>query len=92
MNTVILKQRGARPSEPFHQHKLHQSILAACLSVRTPEKEAEIVAGHVCNHVRTWLEQKAEVTSADLRRIAGGHLRVFHPDAAYLYEQHRLVL
>jgi transcriptional regulator NrdR family protein len=88
----VIKQSGKRPTETFDRTKLHQSVQAACLSVRTPEGEAENVAEKVCDVVTTWLESKFEVTSHDLRRVASAALEVFHPDAAYLYQQHRLVI
>jgi hypothetical protein len=39
-----------------------------------------------------WLRTRPEVTSSDLRRIAGKQLKRHHPDASYLYEQHRMTL
>lgn len=88
----IVKRDGKRPTESFRRDKLHASILAACLSVRSPEGEAETIAKDVCNAVIVWLELKPEVTSSDLRRKASETLERFHPEAAYLYKHHRLVL
>ena len=88
----IVKQAGRRPSEAFQQQKLHASILAACLSVRSPEGVAEATAHQVCSAVIYWLESKPEVTSADIRRIAADSLAIYHPEAAYLYKHHRLVI
>lgn len=88
----IIKRNGQRASENFSQEKLHASILAACLSVRTPVGQAEAIARAVSMSVITWLENKPEVTSQDVRRIAGKHLRTHHPDAAYIYEQHRITI
>lgn len=88
----IVKRGGKRPSERFDRTKLHSSIRAACLSVRSPEGEAEITASNVCNAVIIWLETKPEVTSSDLRRKATETLETFHPEAAYLYKHHRLVI
>lgn len=88
----IVKRAGHRPSEAFDRHKLHRSIRAACLSVRSPEGVAESTAGAVTDAVILWLETKPEVTSHDLRRVASGHLKKFHPEAAYLYEQHRTII
>lgn len=88
----IVKHAGRRPSEPFSPDKLHHSVRAACLSVRSPEGEANTTARAVTEAVILWLETKPEVTSNDLRRIASGHLRRFHPEAAYLYEQHRTII
>jgi len=88
----IVKREGKRPTEAFERNKLHASIRAACLSVRTPEGEAETTAVKVCDAVVLWLETKPEVTSADIRRVATKKLHSFHPEAAYLYKHHRLVM
>lgn len=86
MSQAIVK-RGKRHDELFQIEKLEQSIKAACLSVRAPLRQAEQVAESVCKHVVQWLEQRPEVTSADLRRVAARSLEIHHPDAAYLYQQ-----
>ena len=88
----IIKSEGRRPSEAYMRDKLHASILAACLSVRSPEGEAEMTAKKVCLAVELWLATKPEVTSADLRRKASEALEKLHPEAAFLYKHHRLVM
>lgn len=89
---AIIKRGGQRNTESFMRHKLHASIQAACLSVRSLEGEAEMTATHVCQAVTRWLETKSEVTSADIRRKATEALRLLHPEAAYFYQHHRLVI
>lgn len=91
MTDAYVIKRGTHDSEAFDPLKLHQSVVAACLSVRTFEGEAHVTAERVCRHVIAWLMTKTEVTSADIRRVAGQHLGVYHPEAAYLYEHHQLV-
>lgn len=88
----IVKRRGARPTESFQRDKLYASVRAACLSVRTPEGEAETIADKVCDAVTVWCETRPEVTSDDLRRVAARTLETFHPEAAYLYKTHRAVI
>jgi transcriptional regulator NrdR family protein len=88
----IVKRSGRRPSEQFNRDKLHASIRAACLSVRSPEGVAETTAKNVCDAVIIWCNTKPEVTSQDIRRVASQHLERFHPEAAYLYKHHRLVI
>ena len=88
----IVKGGGKRPSESFQREKLHASVQAACLSVRSPEGEAEMTANKVCDAVILWLDTKPEVTSADLRRKASETLERHHPEADYLYKHHRLVM
>jgi len=90
--TDIIKRSGERASESFIQEKLHSSILSACLSVKSPEGEAETIAKIVSDLVDTWRQGRHAVTSHDLRRVAAQHLTHLHPEAAYLYQHHQLVL
>ena len=91
MTEAYVVKRGTHDSEAFDPLKLHQSVVAACLSVRAFEGEAHVTAERVCRHVISWLMNKTEVTSADIRRVASQHLATYHPEAAYLYEHHELV-
>lgn len=88
----VVKQRGKRASEPFDSTKLYRSIHAACLSVKTPAGHAHDTANHVCNDVVIWCENKQEVTSNDIRRQATKALERFHPDAAYIYQHHKVIM
>lgn len=88
----IIKRGGRRPSEAFMRKKLHDSIVAACLSAGSPTGQAEQIARNVTESVISWLHTRPEVTSEDIRRIASKHLHTHHPDAAYLYEHHRRIL
>jgi hypothetical protein len=88
----VVKRGGARTTERFDRDKLHASVLAACLSVRSPLGMAESAASSVCDVVISWCETRPEITSDDLRRVASRHLERIHPEAAYLYKHHRLVL
>lgn len=90
--TEVIKRDGSRPSEQFDRAKLHTSLKAACMSVRSPEGEAETTARKVCDAVLGWCEDRLEVTSLDLRRVAAHHLQKIHPDAAYMYKHWQTVL
>ena len=92
MNTIIIKRGGKRPSEVFQSDKLHSSISSACLSVRSQDGLADDVAKRVCDAVGMWCQEKPEVTSNDIRRVAGKHLEKYHPEAAYLYTQNRITI
>lgn len=89
--SAYVVKRKRTHSEPFDPLKLHASIVAACLAVRTLEGEAHLAAERVTRHVIEWLSVKTEVTSADLRRVAASHLEKYHPEAAYMYEHHVLI-
>lgn len=88
----IIKRQGERPTEEFLVDKLHDSIRAACLCVASPEGEAQIIARRVGEVVSHWCQSKPTVTSDDIRRVASRALETFHPEAAYLYQNHQLVL
>jgi hypothetical protein len=88
----IIKHEGKRQTEQFRPDKLHASVYAACLSIRTPEGEASHIAKSVSDAVASWCNDKPEVTSDDLRRVAANLLETFQPEAAYLYKHHRLVI
>ncbi len=62
----VVKREGRRPTERFDHSKLHASVLAACLSVRSPHGEAETTAERVCDVVIAWCVKKPEITSSDL--------------------------
>lgn len=85
----IVKRHGH--TELFDDRKIYASIFASCLAVREPIGSAELIAEKVVTDISSWIEQKHEVTSNDIRAQAGKHLQVYQPDAAYMYTHHRLV-
>ena len=90
--THIVKRSSRQHPEPFNPAKLQKSIAAALLSSGAHVGHAEQVAKKVVEEVTEWLESRPEVTSADIRKVAAKHLQRHHPDASYLYEQHRSTL
>ena len=91
-STAEIVKRGKGKLETFDRDKLHASIVAACLSARTPHGQAVDIADLVCTAVIDWLNERPEVTSRDIRDITTHHLNVHHPDAAYLYEQNKITI
>ena len=83
MNKRIIKK--AKQTEHYQRDKLHSSIKASCMSSLEFVGASELNAELVCNHVEKWLENKEEVTSADIRRVAGSGLFKYNPSAAYVY-------
>ncbi len=92
MSPTYVVKHGTHNSELFDPLRLHSSILWACMAVRAYEGEAHGAAEKVCKHVIDWLEEKTEVTSADIQRVASEFLATYHPEAAYMYKQHNLIL
>lgn len=89
---IDIVKRNRRTPERFNRQKLHRGVYAACLSVRDHEGAADQTANRVCDAVLIWLEDKPRVTSQDVRRVAGRQLRRYHPEAAYMYEQHQNII
>ena len=85
----IVKRAGH--SEPFDERKLYASIYASCLSVHEQSATAELIAQKVTENVLNWLESKTEVTSNDIRGIAGQFLSEHNRHAGYLYLHHRIM-
>lgn len=92
LSVDIVKDDGRGQSDSFSRDKLHASIVAVCLSVYTPEGQAEAIAHAVCDAVMAWLQQHPEVTNHDIRTVAAKHLKSYHPEAAYLYEQRYIII
>lgn len=88
----VVKRGGKRPTERFDRTKLHHSIHAACLSVNGADGPAADTADRVCDIVLLWCDMRPEITSDDIRRQAARALETFHPDAAYIYLNHRTIM
>ncbi len=88
----MMKPKKPMVVERFDRDKLFNSIVKACLSARRPEGQAESTAKSVCNEVVKWLDDRPEVTSHDIRRIAAKSLELFDPEAAYLYTQSHITI
>lgn len=89
---IDVVKRGKRPNEPFDPSKLHASIYATCLSVRSLDGLAHDTAKHITELVTIWLQDKSEITAQDIRRQAARHMKPIHPDAAYLYQHHKQIM
>lgn len=89
---VDVVKQGRRESETFNRDKLHHSIYATCLGVRSLDGIAKDTATAVCDKLAKWLQNKPEVTSGDIRRQAAQILEKLHPDAAYIYKHHKRIM
>lgn len=67
--------KRAKHTEEYDERKLYASIFAACIAVRVPQQEAELVAKQVCQDVGGWLADKHEVTASDIHRQAAKNLK-----------------
>lgn len=88
----VVKRGGKRPTEQFDPGKLYASVYASCASVRSLDGHADDTSRQVCNIVIIWCQNKAEVTSSDIRTRAAKALHSLHPDAAYLYKHYKHII
>lgn len=91
MANLHIVKRTRDYTEPYDERKLYASVYAACLCVRTPIGEAELTAARICDQIKPLIQDKKELTSADIRRKTGQLLQIYNPDAAYMYERHRII-
>lgn len=89
---LVVKSHGKSRTEVFDPGKLKKSIVAVCLSLKTPDGQAEEIANNVVRTVEGWARDRQEITSADIRRVGSEILKKIHPEAAYLYKQQLTVL
>lgn len=89
---VDVVKRGKRPNETFDRNKLHASLYATCLSVRSLDGLADDTARRVTDLVIIWAQDKPEVTTRDIRHQAARLMQPIHPDAAYLYKHHKQIM
>jgi transcriptional regulator NrdR family protein len=92
MSVQIVKRGGQHGHEAYSRDKLHHSIVAACLSIRSSEGSADTAAGAVCKEIEAWLKERPEVTSDDIRRVAARTLKIHNPEAAYFYTHHKHIV
>lgn len=83
----IVKRQGHY--ETYDGRKLYASVYAACLSVRVPAMEAEIVAAEVTEYVQGKIESRSEIPSSLILNTTAAYLDGINPDAAYMYRTHR---
>jgi transcriptional regulator NrdR family protein len=82
----IVKRAGHQ--EPFDPRKTYASVYSACMNLRMPAQEAELIADHVTKAVQDWLNSRASVTSHQLAEIIHRQLHMCQPHAAYMYRTH----
>ncbi len=83
----IVKRAGH--TEEYDSRKVYASVYSAGLAVREPAATAELAADRICKDVAKWIENKHEVTSADIKRQVYSYYKVLNPDAAWIYKHQR---
>lgn len=85
--THIVKRRGHK--QEFDERKLYASIYAACLSSHIDKEQASSIANLVVREVKKWIDNKKEVTSEAIFKIAAAELKHLDANSAFMYVTHR---
>ncbi len=83
----VVKRKGHK--EPFEPRKIYASVYAACTSLRMTDEEAELIAQKVVSNVKDTLKDTHEIDAHTIHKKVVDSLRIYHPEAAYLYDNHR---
>ena len=92
LSPVIVISSNPKKNSYYDRARLRASVITACLSVRTPEGQAENTADAVCDNFELWLKNKPEVTTKDIVTISAKLLEKYHTEAAYIYEQRHIII
>ena len=75
----------------YSQDRLEQAIKKAVTANHSSIGQAEDFAGRVIAKIEDWIENKTEFTSRELRLQAAAALSDYDPDAAYFYENEKMI-
>lgn len=79
-------------AEVYSHAKLRDDLAYFCTSVGSSEGATLDIVDRAAAKVTAWLEGKTEVTSDDLRRVAGETLELLCPEAGYLYKNENSIM
>jgi transcriptional regulator NrdR family protein len=85
----VIKYRGR--SEQYDSKKVFASVYRTCLSCDLDHKRASTIAKQVTANINTWLNNKTEVSSNDIRAQVHKSLTKLNKQAGYLYAHHRII-
>lgn len=91
-DVVVISSQNPQRIKKYDRARLRASVISVCLSVRTPELQAENIADSVCMDTENWLKNKNEITTKDIIIISAKYLKKYHTEAAYLYEQRHIII
>jgi len=89
---VVISSSHPEKVGKYNRARLRASVITACLSVCTPEGQAESTADAVCDDFEVWLRNKQEVTTRDIVIVSAKLLEKYHTEAAYIYEQRHIII
>lgn len=82
----IVKNSGY--SELYSRDKYKNSILKTLHAVPVGQQQAQVITDAICHATDTWLRNKHEVSSLDIRVFTQKQLAEHNADAALLYKKY----
>ena len=75
--------------QDFSMQKLQKSIMYSLQAVHATDEEIEHAVFQVSGAVSSWLDNKHEVTTKDIRTFTTRELAKYNKDAVVLYKKHK---
>lgn len=91
MQKLIVKHKNTKDQD-FSSDKLKNNLLLNAQAINIPEGQAFQIADIVCKDVETWLKNRTEVTSSDIRRVTTKSLGKLHKGLAYFYSNQETII
>lgn len=92
IETNIIDLEDSNKIKKYDRARLRASVMLCCLSVGSPEGQADDIANFVCDDTEKWLADKQEVTTKDMINKSAKFLEKYHTEASYFYEQKHLII
>ncbi len=78
--------------EDFNQAKIKRRLLIDAKAVGIPSGAAEDFINHSIADATKTLSNKTIITESDLQRALVKELKKYHPDLAYVYQNHDKII
>lgn len=88
----ITVSKTGQKSVPYSRKILVNNLLSTARAINLPDGQAKEIAELTANKIEVWLEKHTAVTTADIRRVAGGTLKKLNKDLAYIYINQRRII
>lgn len=88
----VISFEKSKKIEKYDRVRLRDSVITACLNVKTPEGQANKTADSVCDEFEKWLEGKQEITDKDIINKITRIIKKYHTEASYIYEQKHIII
>ncbi len=82
----VVKRRGH--TEEYNDKKVYASVYSAALNCEYGEIKAEKIAKTITKEITSWIKNKKQVASNDIRLQITSYLKKIDEDVALMYRHH----